>query len=103
MTAVNNGLSPAQTQGLILSALQQHRNSLILLANIYKWSSGLATADFASATGLSTADAQVYMSAIADGNAEANTHNTGQPGGSYPAPPSNYVYAATQSEVLGPQ
>jgi hypothetical protein len=103
MTAVNNGLTPAQTQSLILSMLQQHRNALTLAQNIYKWSSGLAVADFATATGLSTSDAQVYMSAIADANAEANTHYTGTPGGSYPAPSSDYIYAATQAEVLGPQ
>jgi hypothetical protein len=103
MTAVNNGLSPAQVQGLILSALQQHRNALTLLQNIYHWSSGLVTADFATATGLSTADAEAYQAAIADGNAEANIHYTGTPGGEYPAPASDYIYASSQAEVLGPQ
>lgn len=111
MTAVSTGLSPQQVQGLIISALQQHRNSLALLQNIYKWTSGLATADFAAASGLSTADAVAYLSAIADGNAEANTHYTGQPNpevngvptGAYPVAPSSYNYSATQSQVIGPQ
>jgi|ERR1700729_1748606 hypothetical protein len=103
MTAVNTGLSPAQVQGLIISALQQHRNALALIQNIYKWTSGLAAADFATASGLSSSDAVAYLSAIADGNAEANLHYTGQPGGSYPAPVADYIYSATQAQVIGPQ
>lgn len=101
--ATTTGLSPAQVQAQIIAALAAHRNALNVLQNLYRWSSGITATDMATAAGLSPDDAQTYMSAIADANAEANTHYTGQPGGAYPAPVSDYPYAATQSQVIGPQ
>lgn len=101
--ATTTGLTPAQVQSLIQNAMAAHRNALRTLQDLYGWSSGLAVADMETAAGVSEADATTYLSAIADGNAEANTHFTGTPGGSYPAPSSDYIYAATQNQVIGPQ
>lgn len=92
MTAVTTGLSTAQVQMRIISVLLAHRQALNDVQNLYKWSSGLAVADMAAAAGLSTADAQAYMTAIADANAEASIHNTGQPPNTYPQAASSYPY-----------
>jgi hypothetical protein len=101
--ATTTGLSPAQVQALIIQALVNHRNALNQLQNLYKWSSGLQVSDMETAAGVSQADATTYLSALADGNAEAVTHFTGLPPGSYPQPASTYVYGATQAQVIGPQ
>lgn len=103
MTATTTGLSPAQVQSLIQSKLLAHRNALNDLADLYRWSSGLTQADMETAAGVSAADALTYLSAISDGNAEASTHFTGLPPGTYPQPSSAYVYGATQAQVIGPQ
>jgi len=110
MTATATGLTPAQVQSMIQGALADHRAALRRLQNLYAWTSGLALADMETAAGLSAADASTYLSAVADGNAEANAHFTGQPNpivngvptGGYPVAPSNYIYAATQAQVIGP-
>lgn len=101
--ATTTGLSPAQVQNLIQTALLNHERSLVVLQQIYRWSSGITQSDMETAAGVSAADALTYLSALADANAEASTHFTGQPGGAYPAPASSYVYAATQNQVTGPQ
>lgn len=101
--ATATGLSAPQVQNYIQSALAQHRAALRQIQNVYAWTSGLTQADMETAAGLSAADASTYLSAMADANAEANIHFTGAPGGSYPAPASDYVYAATQAQVIGPQ
>ena len=101
--AVATGLSQAQVVSLIQQALISHRTSLETVQNIFRWTSGLSVSDMVTATGLSTADATVYLSAIADANAEAQIHFTGLPPGTYPQPASDYVYAATQAQVTGPQ
>jgi hypothetical protein len=103
MTATTTGLSPAQVVSLIQTKLIAHRNALNDLQDLYRWTSGLAVADMETAAGLSAADASTYLSAVADGNAEANTHYNGTPGGAYPAPSSDYIYANTQAQVVGPQ
>ena len=103
MTAVTTGLQPAQVQALIISKLLAHRNALVDVQNLFKWASGLAVADLATAAGLSTADAQPYLAAMADANAEAQTHFTGLPPNTYPQPGSAYIYAASQAQVTGPQ
>src|ERR1700733_9658555 len=102
MAFTANGLSPAQIQSIIVNALVAHQQALLTLQSIYRWTSGLATADMETAAGLNATDAVTYLSAIADSNAEANLHFTGQPGGSCPAPPESYVYSATQAQVTGP-
>lgn len=103
MTATATGLSAPQVQNYIQTRLAAHRAALNDIQDLYRWTSGLQVADMATAAGLSTDDASTYLSAVADANAEASMHYTGQPGGSYPAPASNYVYAATQAQVIGPQ
>lgn len=101
--AVATGLTQGQVVSIIQQALVAHRAALENLQNIYRWTSGLSVPDMVTATGLSTADATVYLSAIADANAEAQIHFTGLPPGTYPQPASDYVYAATQAQVTGPQ
>jgi hypothetical protein len=103
MTATATGLTTAQVQSLIQGTLAQHRAALQRVQALYAWTSGLQVADMATAAGLSTADATTYLSAVADANAEANYHYSGAPGGAYPAPTSDYVYGATQAQVIGPQ
>jgi hypothetical protein len=43
------------------------------------------------------------LSAVADAHAEAILHSTGLPPDTYPQPASSYPYAASQSQVIGPQ
>ena len=101
--ATTTGLSPAQVQSLIQTALLNHERALVALQQIYRWSSGLTQSDMETAAGVNAADALTYLSALADANAEASIHFTGAPPGTYPQPASDYVYAATQNQVTGPQ
>jgi hypothetical protein len=101
--ATATGLSPSQVVSLIQQGLIMHRKALETMQDLYRWTSTLNVADMATATGLSTADATTYLSAVADANAEAQIHFTGLPPQSYPQPASDYVYATTQVQVIGPQ
>jgi hypothetical protein len=94
MTATTTGLTTSQVQSLIQQTLIQHRNALNNIISLYAWTSGLATADMQAAAGLS---------AVADAHAEAILHSTGLPPDTYPQPASSYPYAASQSQVIGPQ
>ena len=100
--AVNTGLSQAQVQANIQQKLLNLRNALNDITDLYKWTSSLAVSDLESAAGLSAADATVYLSAVADANAEAVLHATGAPPDTYPQPSSDYIYSASQSQVIGP-
>jgi hypothetical protein len=103
MAAVATGLSPQQIQALIqqrLLALRVAYNSII---DLYRWTSGLAASDLATAAGLSTGDAGTYLSAVSDAYAEAQIHYSGLPPLSYPQPSSDYIYSTSQSQVIGPQ
>lgn len=101
--AVTTGLSQAQVQALIIAKLLAHRNALDAIMDLYRWTSGLAASDLATAAGLSTADANAYLAAVADANAEASLHFNGLPPGTYPQPPVSYPYGASQAQVTGPQ
>ena len=101
--AVSTGLSPAQVQSLIQSALIGHRAALNRITDLYRWTSGLTLSDMETAAGLSAADAAVYLSAVADANAEVQIHLTGFPPGTYPQPATGYPYSASQAQVIGPQ
>lgn len=103
MTAVNTELSPAQVVASIQSKLINLRNAVKDVQNLFGWTSGLAAADLATASGYSAADAAVVLSACADANALAQIYSTGLPPGTYPQPASAYVYAASQRQVIGPQ
>jgi hypothetical protein len=81
-----------------LSALRAALNDV---ADEYKWSSGVAAADLV-ALGFAQADASAILSAVADAHALALIYETGLPPGTYPQPPSAYVYEASQAAVLGP-
>jgi hypothetical protein len=72
------------------------------IATLYAWSSGVSSADL-QAIGFSAADAATILSAIADAHAEYLIRTTGQPPGTYPQAASAYVYAASQTQVIGPQ
>jgi hypothetical protein len=107
MTATAINLNAAQVQSLVIQRLTALRAAYDGIQDLYRWTSGLAVADMVTFTGLSTADATTYLSAISDAYAESLIHLTGQPnppaGGSYPVAPSSYVYGATQAQVIGPQ
>ena len=103
---VATGLSPAQVQTLIQTRLVNLRTAINSIVDLYRWTSGLSATDLATAAGLSQGDAAVYLSAVADANAEAQIHYTGQAPGTYPqvpAVPGPYVYSASQAQVIGPQ
>lgn len=61
--ATTTGLSPAQVQNLIQTALLNHERSLVVLQQIYRWSSGITQSDMETAAGVSAADALTYLSA----------------------------------------
>lgn len=82
--------------------LSNLRTALHAVADLYAWSSSLATPDLAS-IGFNSADAQALQSALADANALAQIYLTGLPPQSYPQPAQAYVYAASQRIVIGPQ
>lgn len=96
----------ALTVASIVNSVQQrllaHRAALDALNELYSWSSGVALADL-QAIGFSAADAGTLIAAIADAHAEYLLHTTGLPPGTYPQPASAYVYAASQTQVIGPQ
>lgn len=103
MSVVNNGVSATQNQSSIVGALVAHRAALQRLQQLFAWTSGLSQADMETACGISASDASSYLSAIADANAEAQIHFTGQPPGSYPQAASAYPYGASQTAVIGSQ
>lgn len=71
------------------------------ILELYAWSSGVSVADL-TAIGFTSADAATLLSAIADAHAEYMIRTTGQPPGTYPQAASAYVYAASQTQVIGP-
>ena len=93
------GLTAAQVTVQVQTALANHRAALEALQDLYRWSSGVAQSDL-QAIGFSAADALTLLAAIADGNAEAELHFTGQPPSTYPQAASTYVYASSQAQVL---
>lgn len=99
----DTGLSQAQVLSSIQAKLQSHRDSLYEIAKMYAWSSGLSGTDMESATGVPAGQGATLLSAIADAHAEYLTHTTGLPPGTYPQPASAYIYAASQTQVIGPQ
>jgi len=94
-----------QTKGQILSTVQaklfQLRAALIDCNSEYAWASGVSTTDLVG-IGFSSADAGTLLAAINDAHAVFMIYSTGLPPGTYPQPPSAYVYAASQAEVIGP-
>lgn len=103
MTVVNTELSQAQVVASIQSKLLNLRRAFQDVQALFGWTSGLAAADLATASGYSAADAAVVLSACADANALAQIYTTGLPPGTYPQPASAYIYAASQRQVIGPQ
>jgi primosomal protein N'' len=85
----------------VTQTLNQLRAALEQAQNTYKWTSGLQVSDLVT-LGFTTADAQSILSACADANALASFYNTGLPPGTYPQPPSAYIYGASVATILGP-
>lgn len=96
------GLSQAQILASIQAKLLNLRNALDDVENLYAWSSAIAATDL-EAIGFNDSDAAALLSAISDANAVAAIYRTGQPALSYPQPASDYPYAASQQQVIGPQ
>lgn len=95
-------LSP---QGLITNVQQgliAIRTAMNTADDMYAWSSGVALADLEALgpTGMAQADAQAILTAIADAHALSQYYNVGLPPGTYPQPPSSYVYGASQRIVI---
>lgn len=104
MPIFNAGNGQMTAQGIINSVqskLANLQNALQAAADTYGWLSAYAVADL-EAVGLGAADAQDLLTAAADANALAQINLTGLPPGSYPQPPSDYVYAASQRLIIGP-
>lgn len=96
------GLSQAQILASIQGKLLNLRSALNDVEDLYNWSSALSVADLES-IGFNASDAAAILSAISDANAMSAIYHTGQPALSYPQPASDYVYAQSQSQVIGPQ
>lgn len=91
----------------IAQKLLAHRETLAALAELYKWSSGVSSADLAAmppdGPGMRVADADALLGAIADARAEYLVHTTGQAPGSYPQVAGDpYIYENSQNRVIGP-
>lgn len=92
--------SPQQAQLNIQAQLAAVRTALQNAADLYGWSSGIAASDLATAWPIPLADANTYLSAIADAKALHDFYQTGLPAESYPQPQSAYVYGASQQQVI---
>lgn len=104
MAIVNSAnLSANQVMSLVQDALIRHRKALKDINDLYAWTSGVSAADLEALPGnLSAADANALLSAVADAHAEFLIHTTGQPPGTYPQAGSAYIYANSQTAVVGP-
>lgn len=96
------GLTQAQLLSQVQQSLIALRNAINVVGNFESWASGISAADL-TPLGFSTADANTLLSAIADAAAVAQLYKTGLPPSTYPQPASAYVYAASQTRVIGPQ
>lgn len=92
--------SPQQAQLNIQAQLAALRTSLQNVADLHAWAAGVAASDLAAAWSIPLADANTYLSAIADANALNDIYKTGLPANSYPQPASAYVYGASQQQVI---
>lgn len=99
------GLTQAQILASIQGKLINLRNALNDAQSLYTWSSGISAADL-EGVGFSPSDSAALLAAISDADALAQIYRTGQPPGAgeggYPQATSSYVYAASQSQVIGP-
>lgn len=98
----STNLTPGQLIAAVQQGLVAVRNAMNVADDLYAWSSGVSLSDLES-TGMSPADAQAILSAIADAHAISSLYNAGLPPGTYPQPPSAYVYGASQRLVIGPR
>lgn len=89
-----------QAQTVLLNVRRAHEAA----ADLQAWMAGIGLADLTDpAVGLSQADAEAILTAVADAAAGAQIYETGLPPGTYPQPSGAYVYAASQRIVIGPQ
>jgi hypothetical protein len=94
----------------VAQRLLAHREALTKMAELYKWSSGVSSADLTAqppaGPGLAQPDADAILSAIADARAEYLIHTTGQAPATYPQVPTSapgpYIYETSQNRVIGP-
>lgn len=95
------GMSATQIIAIVQEALAAHRAALERLNEIYAWTSSISAADLEAApVSMPAADANAILAAVADAHGEYLIHTAG----SDPNHPINpaYVYAASQTAVLGP-
>lgn len=97
-----NGFTQGQMLNSIQGKLMDLRRALSAVQQLESWASGVAAADL-EALGFNNADAEMLLSAIADAAALATIYNTGLPPLTYPQPATDYVYGASQAQVIGPQ
>lgn len=87
-------------------ALRNHQRALEVIEETYAWAAGISAADLEAmppnGPGMTSADAMAFLTAVNDAHAEYLLHTTGLPPGTYPQPPSAYVYAASQNALMGP-
>lgn len=98
-------LSPQGLIAQVSNGLVVIRAGMDIADDLYAWSSGVSAGDLTSLgpNPMSSGDANAILSAIADAHALAGLYNTGLPPGTYPQPPSAYVYGASQRIVMGPR
>ncbi len=106
--AIMASVTTDQVLNTARSLLAAHRRSLLDVQQYALWTAGISAADLqAIATGtgapMSSADAGIILAAMADANAEAQIHFTGQAPGTYPQVTGTpYIYAASQVRLIGP-
>jgi hypothetical protein len=78
------------------------RDTFTEIEDLDNWMVAQSDADL-EALGFTAGDLSMLRSALADANALAQICNTGLPPGTYPQPPSAYVYAASMRQIIGPR
>jgi hypothetical protein len=103
---INNGgsnLNAGVIWNNLAAVLKSHRDALTAINSEFSWTSEIGAADLEAAPfNMSAADAAALLTAVNDAHAEYLIHTTGLPPSTYPQPGSAYIYAASQSAVIGP-
>ena len=94
-------MTASQIIGTVQGALSAHRAALDRIADLYAWTSSISAADLEAAPiSMPAADANAILAAVADAHGEYLIHTAGSDPNHPINPP--YVYAASQTAVLGP-
>lgn len=78
------------------------RDTFESIADMEAWMSAQSDGDL-EGLGFTAGDLSMIRAALADANAIGLIFTTGLPPGTYPQPPSAYIYAASVRAIIGPK